>query len=131
MGSCVCSRRNIDSSKRPVVEKNTILTNIRPNNNNTSDNIIINDNNSNNGSSYKINELNPTTNLIPKIKSIENIIKFFPLESLPIETVNLLNGKINIIESDCKNEIKIYVSATFTGIYQIYSFSTIFVNFVL
>ena len=44
------------------------------------------------------------------------IAKFFTLNSLPSETVNLLSGRCKSIDVECKNEIKLYISATFTGI---------------
>ena len=44
-------------------------------------------------------------------------INFFPIDSFPNDTLNLLKGKCNLVELECKNEIKLYISATFTGIY--------------
>jgi hypothetical protein len=44
-----------------------------------------------------------------------NVIKFFPTDSFPAETLELLNGKRDLVEKECKKEIKLYVSATFAG----------------
>ena len=46
---------------------------------------------------------------------VKNLIKFFPIDSFPVETLALLNGKCESYENECKKEVKLYVSATFTG----------------
>jgi hypothetical protein len=45
----------------------------------------------------------------------KNVIKFFPIDLFPAETLALLNGKCDAVENECKKEIKLYVSATFAG----------------
>lgn len=124
MGSCICSTRKTNDCKKTI--NNTNNNNISNSNNNGKTNQCeknaITDPTSINidTTQQQQQQQQPSTTIpLPQTTNQQAITiqKFFPLEYLSCDALNLLNGKCDCIEieGESSNEIKFYISASFAG----------------